>query len=68
MFHNFIYIDMYVSIYVYMYLYTYIYTYIYIYILLYLKMSEIADLTYYQRNRDLILNKKRITIKITKTY
>ena len=61
---------MYVSIYVYMYLYTYIYTYIYIYIyiLLYLKMSEIADLTYYQRNRDLILNKKRITMKITKTY
>ena len=59
---------MYVSIYVYMYLYTYIYIYIYIYILLYLKMSEIADLTYYQRNRDLILNKKRITIKITKTY
>ena len=29
-------------------------------------MSEITDLTYYQRNRDLILNKKKITIKITK--
>ena len=25
--------------------------------LLYIKMSEIADLTYYQRNKDLILNK-----------
>ena len=29
-------------------------------------MSEIADLTYYQKNRDLILKKKKITIKITK--
>ena len=29
-------------------------------------MSEITDSTYYQRNRDLILNKKRVTIKITK--
>ena len=29
-------------------------------------MSKISDLTYYQRNTDLILNKKKITIKITK--
>ena len=29
-------------------------------------MSENTDLTYYQRNRDLILNKKKITIKLTK--
>ena len=30
-------------------------------------MSEITNLTYYQRNRDLILNKKKkIKIKITK--
>ena len=29
-------------------------------------MSEITNLTYYQRNRDLILNKKKkINIKIT---
>ena len=29
-------------------------------------MSEITNLTYYQRNRDLILNKKKkITIKTT---
>ena len=29
-------------------------------------MSEITNLTYYQRNRDLIINKKKkITIKIT---
>ena len=27
-------------------------------------MSEITDLTYYQKNKDLILNKKKITIKI----
>ena len=27
-------------------------------------MSENTDLTYYQRNRDLILNKKKITIKV----
>ena len=29
-------------------------------------MSELTDLTYYQRNRDLILNKKKITVKVTK--
>ena len=29
-------------------------------------MSEITDLTYYQRNRYLILIKPKITIKITK--
>ena len=29
-------------------------------------MSEITDLIYYKKNRDLILNKKKITIKITK--
>ena len=29
-------------------------------------MSEITDLTYYQKNKDLILNKKKITIKIIK--
>ena len=30
-------------------------------------MSENTNLTYYQRNRDLILNKKKkITIKLTK--
>ena len=29
-------------------------------------MSEITDLTYYQRNRDLILSKKKNSIKITK--
>ena len=30
-------------------------------------MSENTDLTYYQRNKDLILSKKkRITIKVTK--
>ena len=29
-------------------------------------MSEIADLTYYQKNRDFIIKKKKITIKITK--
>ena len=33
---------------------------------LYTKMSRITDLTYYQRNKDLILNKKKITIKVTK--
>ena len=27
-------------------------------------MSEITDLSYYQKNKDLILNKKKITIKI----
>ena len=27
--------------------------------MLYIKMSEIVDLTYYQRNRDLILNKAK---------
>ena len=30
-------------------------------------MSENTDLTYYQRNRDLILDKKNIAVKITKT-
>ena len=29
-------------------------------------MSENTDLTYYQRNKDLILSKKNITIKVTK--
>ena len=29
-------------------------------------MSEVTDLTHYQKNRDLILNRKNITIKITK--
>ena len=29
-------------------------------------MSVITDLTYYQRSRDLILNKKKDSIKITK--
>ena len=29
-------------------------------------MSENTNLIYYQRNRDLILNKKKIRIKITK--
>ena len=29
-------------------------------------MSENTDLTYYQRNKDLILSKKSITIKVTK--
>ena len=29
-------------------------------------MSEITDLTYYQKNRGLILNKKKINMKITK--
>ena len=29
-------------------------------------MSEITDLTYHQKNKDLILNKKKITIKIIK--
>ena len=27
--------------------------------LLYIKMSDIADLTYYQRNRELILNRAK---------
>ena len=31
-----------------------------------LKMSENTDLTYYQRIKDLILNKKKNTIKATK--
>ena len=31
-----------------------------------LKMRENTDLTYYQRNKDLILNKKKNTIKATK--
>ena len=29
-------------------------------------MSEVTDWTHYQKNRDLILNRKNITIKITK--
>ena len=29
-------------------------------------MNEVSDLTYYQKNRDLILNKKKIAIKIIK--
>ena len=29
-------------------------------------MSEITDLTYYQKKRDVILNKKKIAIKKTK--
>ena len=29
-------------------------------------MSENINLTYYQKNKDLILNKKRITMKVTK--
>ena len=29
-------------------------------------MSENTDLTYYQKNKNLILNKKKIIIKITK--
>ena len=55
-------------IYIYIYIYIYhiyiLYIYIYIYIV-YIKMSEIPDLTY-QKNRDVILNKKKITIKITR--
>ena len=39
---------------------------IYIYILVYIKMSQITDLTHYQRNRDLILNKPKDYYKITK--
>ena len=31
-----------------------------------LKMRENTDLTYYQRNKDLILNKKKNTIKATR--
>ena len=31
-------------------------------------MSENTDLTYYQRNKDLILRKKNITINVTKRY
>ena len=38
---------------------------IFFFFLEYIKMSEISDLTYYQKNRDLILNKKN-TIKIIK--
>ena len=29
-------------------------------------MSECADLTYYQRNRDVILNKAKVLIKMIK--
>ena len=29
-------------------------------------MSEVTDLTYYERNRDLILGKKKIIIKVAK--
>ena len=29
-------------------------------------MSEIIDLTYYQKNGDVILNKKKIAIKVAK--
>ena len=36
------------------------YSFFYIYIfLVYIKMNENTDLTYYQRNRDLILNKAK---------
>ena len=38
---------------------------IFFFFLEYIKMSENSDLTYYQKNRDLILNKKN-TIKIIK--
>ena len=31
-------------------------------------MSENTNLIYYQRNRDLILNTKKISIKITKRH
>ena len=29
-------------------------------------MSDNSNVTYYQSNRDLILNKKKITLKVTK--
>ena len=50
---------MWIIIYIYrnIYIYLYIYIYIYIYIfVLYIKMSE---KTYYQRNRDMILNRAK---------
>ena len=31
-------------------------------------MSENNDLTYYQRKKDFVLNKKRITMKVTKRH
>ena len=34
-------------------------TFLYIFFFVYIKMSEITDLTYYQRNRDAILNKAK---------
>ena len=38
----------------------------YNFFLLYIKFSDIADLTCYQKNRNVILNKKKIFIKIIK--
>ena len=35
------------------------YKFLYKFFLVYIKMSEITDLTYYQKNRNLILNKAK---------
>ena len=55
-----------VFIYIYIYIFIYIYIYIYIYFWEYIKMSEIGDLTYYQKTRDLISNKKKYYYKNNK--